>query len=315
MSRVVLIWKNMTRNPIRFLLTSLSVFVAFFLFALLSGIGTALDSKINSNNEQRLMTTHKVSMTRSLPLNYQNRILILDGVTKVTYTSWFGGFFQNEKNQLAQFAVEGENYFDLFPEYIIAENQLERWKNTRTGLIIGQVVAKKFGWKVGDKVPIQSSIWMNNDDSFTWEFEVSAIYKIQDINTDGNQLFFHHLYFDEYRGYARNTAAWFTTQIAVSSDADTISTDIDQLFENSSMETRTTSEQVFLKELAQQFVDMGVLLKIALGAVFFTLLLIACNTMIQSVRERMNEIAMMKAIGFPSTKLIGDTTATATGSR
>jgi len=307
MNRFSLIWKNSTRKPVRFLLTSLSVLVAFFLFTILSGIGTALDSKINSSNEQRLMTTHKISMTRSLPLNYKNKIKIIDGVSKVTYSSWFGGFFQNEKNQLAQFAVGSENYFEMFPEYLIEKSRLEGWKSTRTGIIIGQAVAEKFDWKVGDKVPIQSSIWMNNDNSFTWEFEVSAIYQTGDVSTDTNQVFFNHLYFDDYRGYMRNTAGWLTTQIDVNSDLDKIVQSIDKLFENSSMETRTTSEQVFLKELAQQFVDMSILLKIVLSAVFFTLLLIACNTMIQSIRERMNEIAMMKAIGFSSSKLIVDT--------
>ena len=307
MNPLLLVWKNCTRKQFRFVLTCLSILVAFFLFTLLSGIITALTLSISSGNQFRLISTHKTSITHSLPLNYQTKIESLDGVDKVTYASWFGGFFKNEKNQLAQFAVESGSYFDVFPEYQVEKSQLQNWKRNRVGILIGQKIADKYQWQVGDKVPIQSSIWANNDNSFVWEFEVMGVYQAPDVATDDSRVFFHHRYFDEYRGYMRNMTSWFTTQLSQSAKPDELTHSIDGLFLNSSFETRTTTEQVFMKEQAQQFADMSQLIKLVVSAVFFTLLLIACNTMIQSIRERMGEIAMMKAIGFSSYQLIKTT--------
>ncbi len=174
MNRFQLIWKNTIRKPVRFTLTSLSVLIAFFLFTILSGIGSGLTSSISASSPLRLMTTHKISLTNSLPVKYMNQIATLEQVEKVSYASWFGGFFQNEKNQLAQIAIGGENYFNIYPEYILQPDTLTSWKQNRIGLIIGPAVAEKYNWRVGDKVPIRSSIWMNNDNSFCGKLQTKA---------------------------------------------------------------------------------------------------------------------------------------------
>lgn len=301
----LMVWKNLTRKPVRFVLTTASIVVAFFLFTILAGIGEALTAGIQSSNPNRIISSHKISITRSLPVNYANKIATVAGVESVSYASWFGGFYRNEQNQLATTAVHADNYFEMFPEYRLPAAVLREWKNTRTGMIIGERVAEKYGWKVGDVVPLQSSIWANRDESFTWEFVVSGIYSTDKLSTDTNQVFFQHRYFDEYRAYMGHSAAWFTSRVDSSADIDSVARAVDALFNNSTMETRTTSEQVFMKEQTRQLLDMSGLLQGVISAVFFTLLLIACNTLIQATRERMNEIAMMKALGFSSGRLIG----------
>ena len=299
-----LVWRNSLRKKGRFVLTCLSVTIAFFLFSTLAGINHALTANVSANNQYRLITSHKVSITRSLAINYQQKIAAVNGVENVSYASWFGGFFQNETNQLAMMAVDHNNYFEMFSEYKIAEQQLNQWKKTRTGLVIGQGIADKYGWKVGDKIPLSSSIWMNKDGVFSWEFTISAIYQTVDSATDDKRAFFQHKYFDKGRAYARNTVSWLTTKIAKEADVDNVIHAIDKVFANSNGPTRTTTEQVFIKEQAQQFVDMAMVIKVVVVAVFFTLLLIVCNTMAQTNRERLNESAMMKALGFSSLFLI-----------
>lgn len=299
-----LIWRNSFRNKMRFALTCLSIVVAFFLFTALAGVNYALTANVSSVNQYRLITSHKISITRSLPVNYQQKIATITGVKQVSYASWFGGFFQNEKNQLAVTAVEHNSYFDLFNEYQIPNQQLAQWKNTRTGLIIGTEIAKKYGWKIGDNVPLSSSIWMNKSGSFSWQFVVSGIYQNSKQSGDNNKVFFQHAYFDKGRAYGKNSVSWLSAEVIAHAKVTQVSKAVDALFTHSNSPTRTTTEQVFVKEQAQQFVDMAMVINIVVIAVFFTLLLIVCNTMTQINRERLNESAMMKALGFSSSSII-----------
>lgn len=304
MSLLNLVLRNSFRKKSRFILTTLSVMLAFFLLTTLAGIDHALNASVSKSNQYRLMTSHKISITRSLPINYQQKIRSLPGVDDASYASWFGGYFKDEKNPLAVIAVDHNSYFEMFDEYQLAPEQLVQWQKTRTGLVIGQSIADKYGWKIGDKVALSSSIWMNKQGSFSWEFVVSAIYQSKNSATDDKRVFFQHAYFDKARGYSRNMASWFSIKIAPDADTGLVEKAIDHLFSNSTAATRTTTEQVFARERAQQFVDMAMVIKLVLIAVFFTLLLIVCNTMIQTIRERLNETAMMKALGFSSLSLV-----------
>ncbi|PCI58295.1 MAG: hypothetical protein COB35_01110 [Gammaproteobacteria bacterium] len=304
MNMFTLIWQNSIRKKTRFTLTCLSVLVAFFLFTTLSGIDNALHSNTNSVDNYRLMTTHKVSMTRALPINFRDKIKAIAGVDNVSYSSWFGGFFQNETQQVTMTAVEANSYFELYDEYQLSPAQLKNWQNTRTGVVIGKEIAEKYHWQVGDNIPLSSSIWMNRDGLFTWQFTVSAIYQGKNSSTDNKRIFFQHKYFDRARAYSQNSINWLSTKIKASANSEQVIKLIDTKFANSPSPTRTITEQVFIKEQAQQFVDMAMVIKLVLSAVFFTLLLIVCNTMIQVIRERLNEIAMMKALGFSSSALI-----------
>ncbi len=304
MNIIQLVWRNSWRKKSRAVLTCASILVAFYLFSLLSAINHAVTNSVSSSSQQRLMTTHKVSITRSLPVNYQQKMASLNSIAQVTYASWFGGFYQNEKNQLAMIAVDHPSYFDLYPQYQLTQTELSQWQRKRDGLIIGQAVADKYGWKKGDNISLSSSIWMNKAGLFDWQFTLVAIYKTKDTATSDKQLFFQHKYFDNARAYASNSASWLISQGNNNTDIDKLMENIDALFNNSAEATRTTTEQVFIKEQAQQFVDMAMVIKLVVIAVFFTLLLIVCNTMMQTNRERLNESAMMKAIGFSSSYLV-----------
>jgi putative ABC transport system permease protein len=300
----LLVWRNSFRKKIRFALTCLSIMVTFLLFTVLSGVNHALTASVSDINQYRLITSHKISITQSLPINYQQKISNLPGIKRVSYASWFGGYFKDERNQLAVTAVEHNSYFELFDEYQVPKQQLAQWKKTRTGLLIGQALAEKYGWKIGDKIPLSSSIWMNKNGAFSWEFVVSGIYKNANQMGDNNKVFFQHAYFDKGRAYAKNSLSWLSTEIVPQADVTQISQSIDELFGHSNAPTKTTTEQVFVQEQAQQFVDMAMVINLVVTAVFFTLLLIVCNTMIQTVRERLNESAMMKALGFSTSALI-----------
>jgi len=304
MNLLILVWRNSFRKKVRFWLTCTSVMVAFFLFTALSGVNHALTANVSSSNQYRLITSHKISLTQSLPINYQQKIAALPGVKLVSYASWFGGYFQNEKNQLPITAVEHNNYFDLFDEYKIPNEQLIQWKKNRTGIVIGQGLADKYGWKIGDTVPLSSSIWMNKSGSFNWTFSVSAIYQTNKGSGNDDKVFFQHAYFDKGRAYAKNSMGWLSIEITGKANVDDVILAIDNLFVHANNPTRTTTEQVFIKEQAQQFVDMAMVINLVVIAVFFTLLLIVCNTMIQTIRERKHESAMLKALGFSSTTLI-----------
>lgn len=305
MNTVNLVWRNSIRKKTRFSLTLLSIVIAFFLYATYSGINHALTASVSESNQFRLMTTHKISLTRSLPLNYQQKIQQIDGVDNVSYASWFGGFFKDEKNQITVIAVDSESYFELHPEYQLAPEALTHWKKTRTGMVIGKKLAEQYGWQVGDKVPMSTSIWMDREGSFTWYLTVSGIFSAENTAVNEKQAFFQHAFFDDARAYGRDAASWFIPVISPSANSDVITKRIDTLFENAMEATRTTTEQVFIKEQTQQFADMAMILELVITAVFFTLLLIVCNAMMQVVRERRSETAMMKALGFSPLFLVG----------
>ncbi|MFC3096080.1 ABC transporter permease [Alteromonas sediminis] len=304
MGTINLIWRNSVRNKIRFALTLLSVAIAFFLYTAYSGINTALTASVTEANQLRLNSSHKVSLTRGLPVSYKQKMRSIEGVTSVSYASWFGGYVKDETQQISVFAVDHESYFQMHPEYALDAEQLTRWQKQQTGILVGQKLADNFGWKVGDKVPISTSIWMNRDGHFTWFFTVSAIFQGNSPSVNDNQAFFHHQYFDEARAFGRYEANWFIPQIDKTANAAKVSLDIDAFFENAVEPTRTSTEQVFKKEQTQQFADMAMILRLAVIAVFFTLLLIVCNTMMQVIRERRRETAIMKTSGFSSSYLI-----------
>ncbi|MFS1526007.1 ABC transporter permease [Microbulbifer sp. 2304DJ12-6] len=305
MINFILPLKNAIRKPAIFWLTCLSIAVAFFLFTVISAINAALEASGTNNNQYRLMTTHKISITTSIPIHYEQKIKALEDVEDVTHVSWFGGFFRDETSQLQALAVEPESYWDIYPEYQLTAEDKVNWKRLKSGVVVGRKLADRHQWNVGDKVPIQSTIWINNDSgSFTWEVEVSAIYHSATPDANNSMLFLRHDFFDEARGYGRYNASWLVAKARAGSNTDSVSRQIDELFASSPAATRTTTEQVFIKEQVQQFVNLSWVLRLVVLAVFFTLLLIASNSMSQSVRERMNELAMMKSLGFSSDILV-----------
>ena len=293
-----LIWKNAWRKKIRTSLTILSIFVAFLLFALLSAIGYAFRGGVDVADAERLIVINKVSLINPLPSSYLNRIASEDGVHSVTHASWFGGFYQEPRNQFGQFPVDPESYFAMYPEFNIPEEQLEAFKRNRTGAVVGQELATTYGWEVGDRIPIQATIWTKADGGRTWEFDLEGIFSSDDARGSTALMLFQYDYFEEARAFAKGTVGWYVLRVANGADPVQVSKTIDLMFANSPNETKTSTEAAFAQSFMKQYGNIAMIVTLILGAVFFTLLLVSGNTMSQSVRERISELAVLKTLGF-----------------
>jgi putative ABC transport system permease protein len=246
----------------------------------------------------RLVTIHKVSLIQPLPVRYGDRIAALDGVVSVSHGSWFGGVYQDPKNFFAQVAVETESFLAMYPEYVLEAAERERWLADRSGAVVGAALARRFGWKVGDRIPIQATIWPRADGSPAWEFTIDGIYEPAEKGVDDTQLFFHYVYLDEARAYGEGLVGWYWVQVADPEAAPQVAAAVDRLFANSPAETKTATEKMFVQAFARQVGDIGAIVTAILSAVFFTILLVAGNTLAQSVRERTHELAVLKTLGF-----------------
>lgn len=298
MKYFALIWKNAWRKKARTLLTTLSVFVAFLLYALLNGIGYAFNIGADVANAERLIVIDKVSLINPLPISYMNRIKTTPGVAAVTHASWFGGFYQDARNQFAQFPTDPYGYFAMYPELIIPKEQLDAFANTRTGAVVGHELAAQYGWKVGDRIPIQATIWTKADGGRTWEFDLVGIFSSNDPRGSSAFMLMHYDYFEEARAFGKGTVGWYVLRVNTGANPVEIANAIDAGFANSPNETETSTEAAFAASFAKQFGNIALIVQLILGAVFFTLLLVAGNTMAQSIRERIPEIAVLKTVGF-----------------
>lgn len=293
-----LIWGNLTRRKLRTLLTVLSIMVAFVLFGYLAAIRRALDQGVSVAGADRLLTRQKVSITQPLPESYKARIARLPGVWKVTHLTWFGGIYQDPKNFFGQMAVIPDEFLEIFPEYRLPEAQRQAWLRTRNGAIVGRRTANRFNWKIGDRIPLQATVWRKKTGELYWEFEIVGIYDGATQATDDTNFYFRYDYFDESRMFGRGLVGWYAVRVRDPDEAAAVAERIDQEFANSPNETKTETEGAFLRGWARQIGDITAIMVAILSAVFFTILLVAGNTMAQSVRERLDELGLLKALGF-----------------
>ena len=213
-----LIWKNVWRKKIRTSLTLLSVFVAFLLFALLSAIGYAFKSGEDVADAERLVIIDKVSLINPLPMAYKNRIAATEGVHSVTHASWFGGYYQDPRNQFAQFPTDPYEYFSMYPELEMPEEQLQNWAKNRQGAVLGRELAEQFGIEVGDRIPIQATIWTKADGGRTWEFDIEGIFETNDPRGSTAFLLFQYDYFEEARAFGKGTVGWYILRVTPDAD-------------------------------------------------------------------------------------------------
>ncbi len=300
-----LIGSNLRRKKVRTLLTLLSILVAFLLFGFLSAIKQALAGGVTLAGQNRLWVRHKVSIIQSLPEFYKARIERIPGVASATHQTWFGGLYQDPKNFFPQMPVVPEEFLDMYPEFLVSPEEKQAWIKTRTGAIVGRKTADRFHWKVGDKVPILSSIYAKTDGSRLWDFEIVGIYDGKEKNTDTTQLFFRYDYFDEARLWGKGQVGWYIVRVKDPAEAAEVAKRVDAEFENSAAETKAEPEGAFLQGWAKQIGDITLITATILSAVFFTILLVAGNTMAQSVRERTGELGVLKAMGFTNTQVLG----------
>jgi putative ABC transport system permease protein len=293
-----LLWSNLGRKKLRTWLTLASIVVAFLLFGILQTMRAALTGGADVAGADRLMTTHKVSLIQPLPESYLTRVRGLDGVRVATSQDWFGGVYQDDRNQIVALAVDAPSFLEVYPELQLKPEERSAWLHDRQGAIIGTLLAKRFGWKVGDTVPLRSNIFTNSDGTQVWPMKILGIYT--STNGDLSTLYFHHDYLDESRTFNRDDIGWIVMRIKNPDDAPKMAAKVDALFANSATETKTATEKAFAQAFANQMGNIGALVTAVASAVFFTMLLVIANTMGQSVRERTNELAVMKTLGFSS---------------
>jgi len=293
-----LVWSNLMRKKLRTLLTLLSILVAFLLFGYLGAIRQGFSQGIDVAGLDRLIVRHKVSIIQLLPQAYESRIEQVDGVEDAVYQTWFGGIYQKPSNFFAQMPVEPEQYLEMYPEYQLPQEQREAWLKTRSGAIAGRGIAERFGWKVGDRIPINATVWTRKGGEITWEFDLVGIYDGAEKGTDTSQFLFRYDFFDEARQFGQGLVGWYTVRVADPERAAEVAAAIDAEFANSPYETKAEPEGAFLQGFANQIGDIGFIMMSIIAAVFFTILLVAGNTMAYAVRERTNELAVLKAVGF-----------------
>jgi putative ABC transport system permease protein len=293
-----LLFANLRRRTPRTMFTLLSIAVAFLLYGLLAAVKNGFEASGNLAGVDRLVSMAKVSIVQPLPISYLQRIAAVPGVKMVTHSTWFGGRYQNETGMIITYPVPPESYLAMYPEFLLPPAQKEHWLHDRVGAIVGRSLAESHGWKVGDRLPLRSDIYPRADGSYNWDFIIDGIYDNKDPSGDVNSIFFNYDYLDESRTFGKGTVGWYIVRIADPTQSTQVAAAIDALFTNSSAETKTASEKAFVQGFAKQTGDIGAMV-IAIGiAVFFTMLLVSANTMAQSVRERTNELAVLKTLGF-----------------
>ena len=293
-----LIWAALFRSKTRTLLTLLSVVAAFLLFGMLASVRVAFNSGGEVAGANRMITSSRLSITQMLPYSLTERIRATPGVKNAAFAAWFGGIYRDPKNFFANFSVS-PNYLDLYPEFKIPAAQKKAWLADQRGAIVGESLARRHGWKVGDTIPLQATIFPTKG-SNNWSFTLRGIYVVDDPKQKAqeNVLFFHWKYFDEANDYVKGRIGWFVVAPDSGATADRAALAIDKLSANSDHETKTQTEAAFNQSFAKQFADIGLIVTAIMGAVFFTLLLLTGNTMAQAVRERIPELAVLKTLGF-----------------
>ena len=299
-----LVWAGLWRKRTRTIFTLLSILVAFLLFGMLQGVNSAFSSAMENSNVNRMYVESRVSMIEPLPISYMQRILSVPGVTGTSFGVWFGGYHEEPRNFILSFPVDAETYFDLFPEYLLPKDQLAALKQTRNGAVIGVALARKFNWKIGDTVVVPTTIWTKKDGTQDWSFQVVGIYDHAEDTSKANSFFFNFEYFDEMRAFSLGTTSWFVVRVADPTKTAQVGEAIDALFLNSPDETRTQNEKEYAQAYFKQFGDINLIINGIVGAVFFTLLFLTGNTMMQSVRERIPELAVLKTLGFTNVGVV-----------
>ena len=301
-----LIWRNLGRRKIRTIFTLLSVFVAFVLFGILMAIRVAFSGTITISGAERLVMIDKISLINPLPLSYQQRLQSFEGVKDITHANWFGGIYQEPRNFFANMAVDPESWLRIYPEVAMPEDQKKAWLADRTGAVVGIETAKRFGWKIGDRVPLQGVIYQRPDRG-PWEFTIRGIYESPEKGFDNSQFFFHYDYVNETlrtQAYGHDQVGWYVIKVADPTQSESLAQKLDAMFANSPSETKTSTEKAFVAGFAKQIGDIGQIMVWIATAVLFTILLVSANTMAQAIRERTNELGVLKTLGFSDGRIL-----------
>lgn len=303
MNDATLVRKGMFRKVLRAILMMVSIAIAFFIFGMLGAIYNAFTGGIDVAAANRLVTVNKINFTVSMPYAYYGRVQQVEGVANVAHANWFGGYYQEPANFAQTFAVEPETYLRAYPELLIPDEQRAAFINGRTCMVAGEMLAMQYGWSVGDRIPLSSNIFQNTQGTNVWELDVCAIFTADDAAVPTNYALFHYEYYNESLAFAQNSIGWMIVNTADPALNDQVISDIDALFANSPAETETTTEAAFNQAFLEQLGNITLILLWVIGAAFASILVIVGTTLFLSINERTKEIAVLKTLGFTSSRI------------
>src|SRR5579871_4852457 len=268
MKYLPLIWANLMRRKVRTTFTVLSVFIAFMLFAMLGAVDQAFTGGIDMAGANRLVVTNRVGLINAMPINYSDRMATVPGITMVTWQEWVGGYFQDPRQPITAFGVDEKTYLEVHDDVHLPPEQAQAWINDRQGVLIGPDVVKRYGWKLGEHIPLRSNIWRDGKGNSTWDVTVDGIYD----GGPGDQLLMHYKYLDDTRAFRNNQVGMFMLKIADPAHAGDIAQQVDTMFANSDAETKTSTEKAFVQSFAAMFGNIGKIIDGIVTAVLFSML-------------------------------------------
>jgi putative ABC transport system permease protein len=299
-----MVWANLGRRKLRLTFTFISILLAFLMFGLLDALRTSLSQVVNVAGADRMLMQSKVNMTVALPRSYYEKIKTVPGVRAAAPFNWFGGIYKDDRRRIQVHATDPSQIFAVYPELELAPAAREAWLRDRQGIIIGEILARQLGWKVGQRIPLRSQIWRKANGSDTWEFNIVGIFGSKGGGVNKTAAYFHFDYFNESLQFGKDEVGMVAIRVSDPAQSESIARRIDAMFANSPFETKTATERVFVQQLLNQVGDIGTILVTVTAAVFFTMLLVTANTMAQSVRERTNEIGVLKTLGFSGRSIL-----------
>ena len=305
-----LLWSNIRRKKLRTIFTLFAVTSAFALFGLLAAMSHGMNGVMQIASAERIQTSAKLG---ALPISYGPKIASVDGVTSVTWFNGFRGYYQDEKNTFQVIATNPEGFLNVYPEVKLGDQARKAWFGDKPGAIAGTLIAKRYGWKVGQRIPVQSKNVTKEDGTKTWYITLDGIYQTKLPDRYKNFVMIHYQYFNDSIARNKNYVGQYIERIADPRQAAAISKLIDDKFATSFPQTRTASEVAETQTFIREFGNIGFITLVVGAAVFFSMLLVTVNTMSQSVRERTSELAVLKALGFGRGTVAGLVLAEAVG--
>jgi putative ABC transport system permease protein len=296
-----LVYRHITGHKVRSLLTMGSVFTAIFLLCLLRTLVTTLNAGVEAASSVRLIAQSAVSLFVELPIAYQDKIAHVEGVESVSKWQWFGGYYQDPSNFFAQFAVDQEDMFRVYPEFQLPEDQKQAFLSRRTACIVGDQIAQQFDWKVGQKIPLIGALFPHPSGADTaWEFDLVGIYHSATAALDNRTLFFRWDYFQQTREAGGETpnVGIYVVKVAPGSNVPRIMTEVDTLFENGPQRVRMTTEKEFQRQFVSMIGNVPMLVTWIGGGVLIAILLACVNSMLMAARQQVHDIGILKALGF-----------------
>ncbi|MGA2286902.1 ABC transporter permease [Bradyrhizobium sp.] len=305
MNVLSLIWKNLLRSKVRSALMIASIMIAFGMFGVLSAFERGLSARADAAAADRLVVVNKIDYVQPLPLGHYQRVCAVNGVQSATHLSWFGGYFQEPKNTVTAMAVDAETYLTVYgSDYVVADDANKAFLRERTSALVGAELARKWGWKVGDQIPISSDIYFQKNGSLSWTLTIVGLLQGRTANNPTNFLVFHYAYLNETRTFGKDTIGWIALLTGAPERIDEVARMIDGMFANSTNETSTDTDRAFNRAFGAQYGNVGLIVTLVIGAAFATILMIVGNTMVMAIRERTREIGVLKTLGFSRRTLL-----------